>query len=68
MVNKREQEFERKVKKLGYGPVRMYSGRGMFGRECPGVTVENPQDFIAEMGMKGLKIDNMGLRYIVYTG
>ena len=47
--------FRRKAEQLGY-EVRDYSGRGMFGRECPSVTVDNPYDFIAEIGMKGLKI------------
>ena len=64
---KKEKRFRRKAEKLGY-EVREYSGRCMYGRQCPGVTVDNPNDFIAEMGMTGLRIDNMGLKYIVYTG
>ena len=63
----REKKFVKKAEKLGY-EVRDYSGRGMFGRQCPGVTVDNANDFIAEIGMRGLKVDNMGLSYIVYTG
>ena len=63
----REVKFVKKAEALGY-EVRVYSGRSMYGRECPSVTVNNPNDFIAEIGMKGLKIDNMGLSYIVYTG
>ena len=62
-----EIDFRTKAEELGY-EVRDYSGRGMFGRECPSVTVENYLDFIAEMGLKGLKVDNMGLQYVVYTG
>ncbi len=46
----KEIRFRRKAKQLGY-EVRDYSGRGMFGRECPSVTVENYLDFIAEMGV-----------------
>lgn len=62
-----EKKFIQKAKKLGYG-IRTYSGRFMYGRECPAVVVDDPYDFIAEMGMKGLKVDNMGLQYVVYTG
>ena len=63
----KEIDFKRRAEELGY-EVKDYSGRGMFGRECPSVTVDNYLDFIAEMGMKGLKVDNMGLSYVVYTG
>ena len=64
----KEQRFIKKAEELGYEVDTTYSGRGMFGRTCPSVTIENPYDFIAEMGMTGLKIDNMGLDYVVYTG
>lgn len=64
---KKEKEFRIKAESLGYEVIE-YSGRGMFGVKCPGVVVSNPMDFIAEMGIKGLKTDNMGLDYIVYTG
>lgn len=63
----KETIFRRKAQKLGYD-VRDYSGRWMFGRTCPSVTVDNYLDFIAEIGIKGLKVDNMGLKYVVYTG
>jgi hypothetical protein len=65
--NEREIKFIENALELGY-EVDDYSGRGMFGKKCPSVVVENPNDFIAEMGMKGLKVDNMGLKYVVYTG
>ena len=67
MSIEKEKQFKAKAESLGYD-VKDYSGRGMFGRECPSVVVENPNDFIAEMGIKGLKVDNMGLKYVVYTG
>lgn len=63
-----EQKFIAKAKRIGYEVNEHYSGRFMYGRECPSVTVDNPNDFIAEMGMKGLRVDNMGLSYVVYTG
>lgn len=56
MTNDKETKFIKKAEKLGY-KVYQYSGRFMFGRECPAVTVSNPNDFIAEMGMRGLKLD-----------
>lgn len=66
-IKAKEKKFRKKAGELGY-EVRDYSGRFMYGRECPGVVVANPNDFIAEVGMSGLKVDNMGLKYIVYTG
>ncbi len=63
----KEVDFKERAEELGY-EVEDYSGRGMFGRTCPSVTVDNYLDFIAEMGMKGLEVDNMGLKYVVYTG
>lgn len=67
MNKEKENKFTEKAEELGY-EIKPYLGRFMFGRECPSVVVDNPNDFIAEMGMKGLKIDNMGLDYVVYTG
>jgi len=63
----KEISFKNAAEFLGY-EVKNYSGRGMFGRECPSVTVDNYLDFMAEIGMKDLKIDNMGLQWVVYTG
>ena len=68
MTKEQETKFTKKAESLGYEVNHHYSGRYMYGRECPSVVVENPNDFIAEMGMKGLKIDNMGKNYVVYTG
>ncbi len=67
MLSKKEQKFTEKAQELGY-EVKQYSGRGMFGVTCPSVETNNVMDFIAEIGMKGLKWDNMGLSYVVYTG
>lgn len=53
-IKVREKKFREKAEELGY-EVREYSGRCMYGRECPGVTVESPNDFIAEMGMTGFE-------------
>lgn len=67
MSKEKETLFTEKAQELGY-EVKLYSGRGMYGRECPSVVVSNPNDFIAEMGIKGLKVDNMGLDFVVYSG
>ena len=63
----KETSFKNAAEFLGY-EVKPYSGRGMFGRECSSVIVDNYLDFIAEIGIKGLKVDNMGLQWVVYTG
>jgi hypothetical protein len=66
----KEEKFTRICKdELGL-EVRPYSGRGMYGRSCPAVEVDDEegyQDLIIATGMR-LKIDNLGLGYIVYTG
>ena len=62
-----EEKFMNKAESLGY-EIEEYSGRGMFGKICPSVIVDNPMDFIAEIGMKGLFVDNIGLKYVVYIG
>ncbi len=67
MNSEKEIMFKNAAEFLGYEVVD-YSGRGMFGRKCPSVVVDNYLDFIAEVGMKGLKVDNMGLKWVVYTG
>lgn len=67
MSSKKELQFKKKAEELGYVVIE-YSGRFMFGRKCPAVIISNASDFIAEMGMKGLKQDNMGFDFVVYTG
>ncbi len=44
--------------------VRRYSGRGMFGRECPAITV----DYIGEFATKArTRSDSMGLGIVIYA-
>lgn len=46
-----------------------YSGRGMFGKTCYGITCNSMYECIevaASKGLKGAKTDNMGRQYIVY--
>lgn len=43
-----------------------YSGRCMFGATCYGIVCDDPEDVIAEVGVKGARTDSMGLHIIVY--
>ncbi len=43
-----------------------YSGRGMNGQTCLAIITEHPEDVIAEAGIKGARVDDMGLRSVVY--
>lgn len=46
-----------------------YSGRGMFGRTCLGISADtyiNIIELAAQKGVTGAKIDNLGMGYIVY--
>lgn len=66
-MTSKEKKFVKKAEAAGY-KVRSYSGRFMYGRTCPAVSCKSLNDCLAEIGMKGLKVDNLGLGYIVYTG
>jgi hypothetical protein len=46
-----------------------YSGRGMFGERCYGITCSDPipcVEAVAMQGITGANYDSMGLDYIVY--
>jgi hypothetical protein len=43
-----------------------YSGRCMFGETCWGIVCDDPNNVIAEVGLKGARTDSMGLQTIVY--
>lgn len=54
-----------------------YSGRGMFGKSCLGITVENLEKSLFKLGKESLnydfyqelewfRTDNMGRSYIIY--
>ncbi len=58
-----QMKFINKANEEGY-VIRTYSGRGMFGRSCPGIVVDSPTDF--SIGKGKTQLDNMGLSYIVY--
>lgn len=49
--------------------VRSYSGRGMYGKECVGITTDDPDEIVASCREHGLSIparDSMGLKTICY--
>jgi hypothetical protein len=59
-----------KAGKMGLDIRRDYSGRGMFGKTCLGVTgsMEELDTLLSGVrgSAKGLRKDNMGLGYIYY--
>lgn len=59
-------EFARKAQEELGREVSSYSGRGMYGKTCPAVIVDSVEDTIADLGMRGLRTDNMGMSYVVY--
>ena len=68
MLNKenmtpKQKEFCEKAENLGY-EVREYNGRNF--HKGYGIVVENVMNAVAELGMKGLLWDNMGLQFILY--
>ena len=51
------------------GKLRSYSGRGMYGKVCAGISCEDSVNCIveaAECGIRGERVDSLGLGYIVY--
>jgi hypothetical protein len=68
-------ELKRIIVSAGY-EARSYSGRGMYGKECVGVTCDNQADLLFDMmdhasrtqikQLKGCMTDSMGRSIIVY--
>lgn len=67
------------IQHVGYDPRRAYSGRGMFGKECVGLTTENSfANTIADLVegcsnleeaaelVRGARSDNLGLSTVIY--
>jgi hypothetical protein len=57
-----QKRFVAKAKREGYKVSYDYSGRGMYGRKCPSISVRRS----AEFGMKGASSDQLGLGYVIY--
>ena len=63
------EKIESVAKDAGWEVRRDYSGRGMFGKTCVGIVCRRPImaiEFAAERGIRGARIDDMGLDSIVY--
>lgn len=47
-----------------------YSGRGMYGAECVGITCDDPDEILMKLGEHGFKDrpseDSMGRQFILY--
>jgi len=65
----KNQAFYHTVKRLfPDAEVTFYSGRGMYGSECYAVTLDlHDADELMDEN-KSYRLDNMGLKYVVYTG
>lgn len=60
-LSEAQKKFVRKAKREGFKIRFNYSGRGMFGRNCPAVVCP-----AGSFGMKGCRSDNMGLDMVYY--
>ena len=61
--------IEQVASEIGGQMYEDYSGRGMYGQTCIGITCADPQGCIEEAaarGLRGSRTDNMGKEYIVY--
>jgi hypothetical protein len=62
-LSENQKKFVRAAKKAGL-EVYSYSGRFMYGKKCPAVTVDGPGSF----GTKAKVCwDNMAFQYVVYA-
>ena len=63
-LNPNQIQFVCDVIAAGLGDqLRTYSGRGMYGRYCPGVTVDHPSEVPTKVRYSQ---DSMGLSHIIY--
>lgn len=61
----RQKKFIKAVENAGLEVNFDYSGRGMYGKTCPSVTVSSLADFPGNPYK--YEVDNMGLGYVVYA-
>ncbi len=63
-LSSNQKKFVKDIEAQGLKVDYSYSGRGMFGKTCPSVTMQNPSN----LGTKAkTEIDHMGLGYIIYA-
>ena len=60
-LSDKQKRFVNKAKREGFEVYYTYSGRGMFGKQCPAVN-HDPGEF----GFKGASQDSMGLGVVTY--
>ena len=56
-----QKKFVAKAKRDGFEIDYTYSGRGMYGKQCPAVRCRH-----GEFGCKGASSDSMGLGIVIY--
>lgn len=64
-----KEKIQRAVTAAGSSPRSLrknYSGRCMYGATCWGIVCAFPNDVVAEVGLSGALIDDMGKQSIVY--
>tara|TARA_Y100000310_G_scaffold309170_1_gene353037 strand:- start:2157 stop:2393 length:237 start_codon:yes stop_codon:yes gene_type:complete len=60
-ITTKQEKFVKKAEKLGF-EVDTYSGRGMYGKYCPSIYVDYPEEFDS----RGYRVDDMGKGYVIY--
>lgn len=63
------QAIKETAEEIGGKVYEGYSGRGMYGKECMGITCEDSGECIevaAQHGLRGASVDSLGRKYIVY--
>ena len=61
-LTEKQKAFVRAVEAEGLEVYYTYSGRGMFGRQCPAVNLDGGESF----GFRGSSQDSMGLGTVIY--
>jgi len=68
MTNPRYIKFAKDMSRAGI-PWRWYSGRFMFGEDCPAAVTSDEvsyEDIVRATTVRGLRTDDMGKRTVVY--
>lgn len=66
-TRKRDIQFAMEAEENGL-EVRSYSGRCMYGRECPAIVGDDLAELYRATTVKDLRQDSMGLSVVVYPG
>lgn len=63
-LTENQKKFVKKALKEGFEVRYDYSGRGMYGKQCPAVYLKRDQ--VGDFGFKGASSDSMGLGQVIY--